>query len=127
MRNRHKEREHASNLGALLAHEIAEQAGVPAFIVDPVCVDEFDDLARVSGLPEIERRSLSHALNIKAVARRAAADLGRPISELNLVIAHLGGGHLCDRTSPGADGRRQSGAGWHRPFCPGAVRWSAGR
>lgn len=90
--NRHKEREHASTLGALLAQELAKQAGVPAFIVDPVCVDEFDDLARVSGLPEIERRSLSHALNIKAVARRAAAQLGQPYEHLHLVMVHLGGG-----------------------------------
>jgi butyrate kinase len=89
---RDKVREHASNLGALLAYDIAERVGVPAFIVDPVCVDEFDELARISGLPEIERRSLSHALNIKAVARRAALDLGRPYGDLNLVIVHLGGG-----------------------------------
>jgi len=89
---RSKEREHASNLGALLAYDIANRVGIPAFIVDPVCVDEFDDLARVSGLPEIERKSLSHALNLKAVARRAAQDLGRPYPELNLVVAHLGGG-----------------------------------
>jgi butyrate kinase len=87
-----KEREHASNLGALLAHEIANRVGVPAFIVDPVCVDEFDDLARVSGLPEIERKSLSHALNLKAVARRAASDLGKPYNAVNLVVVHLGGG-----------------------------------
>jgi butyrate kinase len=92
LRARNKEREHASNLGGLLASELAVQAGSPAFIVDPVCVDEFDDLARVSGLPEIERRSLSHALNLKAVARRAAAKLGKPYTELNLVVVHLGGG-----------------------------------
>lgn len=90
--NRNKEREHASSLGALLAYELASQTGVPAFIVDPVCVDELDALARVSGLPEIERKSLSHALNLKAVARRAARDLGKPYPELNLVVAHLGGG-----------------------------------
>lgn len=89
---RNKEREHASNLGALLAQEVAGRAGVPAFIVDPVCVDEFEDIARISGLPEIERQSLSHALNVKAVARRAAEDLGRAYSELNLVVVHLGGG-----------------------------------
>ncbi len=86
------EREHASNLGALLAHEIAMMAGVPAFIVDPVCVDEFDDIARISGWPEIQRRSLSHALNLKATGRRAAKDLGKRYEDLNLVIAHLGGG-----------------------------------
>jgi butyrate kinase len=89
---RDKEREHASNLGGVLAYNIAERVGVPAFIVDPVCVDEFDDLARVSGLPEIERKSLSHALNLKATARRAAQDLGRPYRQLNLVVVHLGGG-----------------------------------
>jgi butyrate kinase len=87
-----QEREHASNLGGLLAEEIASSVGLPAFIVDPVCVDEFDDIARISGLPEIERRSLSHALNLKAVARRAAGDLGRPYDALNLVVVHLGGG-----------------------------------
>lgn len=87
-----KEREHASNLGAIIAGEIACQAGVPAFIVDPVCVDEFEPLARISGLPEIERRSLSHALNLKMAARRAAQDLGRPYAEVNLVVAHMGGG-----------------------------------
>ena len=75
-----------------MADEIASRAGIPAYIVDPVCVDEFDDIARVSGLPEIERRSLSHALNLKAVARRAAEDLSRPYSDLNLVVVHMGGG-----------------------------------
>jgi butyrate kinase len=85
-------REHASNLGALIADDIASQLGVPAFIVDPVSVDEFDPLARISGLPEIERRSISHALNLKATARRAAADLGARYVELNLIGVHLGGG-----------------------------------
>ena len=89
---RDAEREHASGLGAPLADEIASLQGIPAFIVDPVCVDEFHALARISGLPEIERRSLSHALNLKAVARRAAEELSRPYSELNLVITHMGGG-----------------------------------
>ncbi len=87
-----KEREHASNLGAILAHDLAGRVGVPAFIVDPVCVDEFAPVARISGLPEIERRSLSHALNLKATARRAARDLGRTYDQLSLVVVHLGGG-----------------------------------
>lgn len=90
--DRNKEREHASSLGAVLAHEIATRVGISAYIVDPVCVDEFDDLARISGLPEIERKSLSHALNIKAVARRAAHQLGQRYADLSLLIAHLGGG-----------------------------------
>jgi butyrate kinase len=84
--------EHASNLGAMLAKGIADKAGKPSFIVDPVAVDELDEVARISGVPEIERRSLSHALNIKAVAHRLARDVNRPISELRLIIAHLGGG-----------------------------------
>jgi butyrate kinase len=87
-----KAREHASNLGAILAQEIASLVSVPAFVVDPVCVDEFEPIARISGLPEIERRSLSHALNLKATARRAAQDLDRPYDQLNLVMVHLGGG-----------------------------------
>ncbi len=83
---------HASNLGAIIAHEIASQLGIPAFIVDPVVVDEMDEIARISGMPEIERISLLHALNQKAVGRRAAADLNRKYEDLNLIIAHLGGG-----------------------------------
>jgi butyrate kinase len=84
--------EHASNLGCLLAYEIAKPHGIPAFIVNPVSVDEFDDVARLSGLPELERKSLSHALNLKAVAHRAAEKLGKPYNKLNLIIAHLGTG-----------------------------------
>ncbi|MBC7234496.1 MAG: butyrate kinase [Chloroflexi bacterium] len=86
------EREHASNLGVPLAWEIARAAQVPAFVVDPVSVDEFEPLARISGLPDIERRSLSHALNLKAAARRAAQTLGRRYEEVKLVVAHLGSG-----------------------------------
>jgi butyrate kinase len=86
------EREHASDLGAPLADEIASRVGIPAYIVDPVCVDEFDEVARISGLPEIERKSLSHALNLKAVARRAAKELGRAYTDLNMVVVHMGGG-----------------------------------
>lgn len=87
-----KGREHPSDLGILIAHEIACMAGAPAFTVDPVVVDELDDVARISGLPEIERRSLSHALNLKAAARKAAKDLGRRYEDLNLVVVHMGGG-----------------------------------
>lgn len=86
------EREHASNLGAVIAKEIAQRAGVEAFVVDPISVDEFDDIARISGLPEIERKSLSHALNMKAIGRRVAKELGGEYHEMNFVIAHVGGG-----------------------------------
>jgi butyrate kinase len=92
LRSPNKERDHVTNLGALIANEIAQPLGIPAFIVDPVCVDELEPLARVSGWPEIERKSLSHVLSLKSAARRAARDLKRPYEELNLVVAHLGGG-----------------------------------
>ncbi|SCZ02855.1 butyrate kinase [Alkaliphilus peptidifermentans] len=84
--------EHASNLGGVLAYEIATQLNIPSFIVDPVVVDEMDEVARISGMPEIERKSILHALNQKAVARRAAKDLGKRYDEINLIVAHLGGG-----------------------------------
>lgn len=84
--------EHASNLGALLADAIGRAQGIPAFIADPVVVDELDAVARFSGHPEIERRSVFHALNHKAIARRHAAAVGRSYDDLDLVVAHLGGG-----------------------------------
>jgi len=85
--------EHASNLGAVIAREIADAIpNCQAFIADPVVVDEFQDVARISGLPEIPRRSMFHALNHKAIARKYAAAKGTEYENLNLVIAHLGGG-----------------------------------
>lgn len=84
--------EHASNLGGLIARAIGDSEGIPSFIVDPVAVDEFEELARISGLPELPRRSLVHALNIKAVARKVAKSMNKNIDELNFVVAHLGGG-----------------------------------
>ncbi|WP_422484461.1 butyrate kinase [Gudongella sp. DL1XJH-153] len=84
--------EHASNLGAILAYEISKTADGRAFIVDPVVVDELQDVARISGLKEIERKSILHALNQKAVARRYAREQNVKYSDLNLIVAHLGGG-----------------------------------
>lgn len=84
--------EHASNLGCAMAEAIARETACPAFVVDPVSVDEFEPLARYSGHASIERKSLSHALNIHAVARRASGDLGLEIGESRFVVAHLGGG-----------------------------------
>ncbi len=84
--------EHASNLGGVLAYEIAEQLNIEAFIVDPVVVDEMNHIARISGMPEIKRKSILHALNQKAVARRAAEEIGKPYNDLNLIVTHLGGG-----------------------------------
>jgi butyrate kinase len=83
---------HASNLGALIADSLASELGIRAFIVDPVVVDELVPIARYSGVPEIPRRSIFHALNQKATAKKAAKGLGRPYSELTMVVAHMGGG-----------------------------------
>jgi len=85
--------EHASNLGGVIAREIAGTInGCMAFIADPIVVDELQDVARLSGLPEIPRRSMFHALNHKAIARKYAAANGTSYEKLKLVIAHLGGG-----------------------------------
>ncbi len=84
--------EHASNLGCVIAREIADSINVAAFIVDPVAVDEMQDVARITGMPQFSRDSLFHALNQKAVAKRYAKNIGKPYNELNLVVAHLGGG-----------------------------------
>jgi butyrate kinase len=83
---------HASNLGAFISESIARPLNIPAFIVDPVTVDEFDDIARISGIPQIERKSLFHALNIRYIARKIAKKLGKPFTECNMVAVHMGGG-----------------------------------
>ncbi|QTA37802.1 butyrate kinase [Thermosipho ferrireducens] len=84
--------EHASNLGAVIAYEIARKYDIPAFIVDPVVVDEMEPIARITGHPLFERKSIFHALNQKAVARKAAEDLGKKYEDLNLIVVHMGGG-----------------------------------
>ncbi|MPM40942.1 Butyrate kinase 2 [bioreactor metagenome] len=84
--------QHASNLGGIIANEIAKELNIPSFIVDPVVVDEMEEVARVSGMPEIERKSIFHALNQKAVAKRYAKESNKDYNELNLIVAHLGGG-----------------------------------
>ncbi|MBN2356433.1 butyrate kinase, partial [candidate division KSB1 bacterium] len=84
--------EHASNLGAILAQKLADLHRKPAFIVDPVVVDEMEPLARLSGHPLLPRKSIFHALNHKAVGRKAAQQLGREYDQVNLIITHLGGG-----------------------------------
>ncbi|ABG30514.1 butyrate kinase [Roseobacter denitrificans] len=83
---------HASNLGAPLAHAIAQTHDVPAFIVDPVSVDELPPVARVTGDPDLPRFSFVHALNIRACGRRLAADIGKEFKDVRAVIAHLGAG-----------------------------------
>ena len=84
--------QHASNLGGILAREIADSIGVPSYIVDPVVVDELKPIARYSGVPELPRGSIFHALNQKAVAKRYAAESGKPYESLRLIVVHMGGG-----------------------------------
>ncbi len=85
--------EHASNLGGLIANDIAKSiSGARAFIADPVVVDELDEVARISGHPLFQRTSVFHALNQKAIARTYAKEVNQKYEEINLIIAHLGGG-----------------------------------
>ena len=83
---------HASNLGALIAHSVATQYNCSSLITDPVSVDEFEPFSRYSGLPGMNRRSRLHALNIRAMARKYAHSIGKDMNNLNLVVAHMGGG-----------------------------------
>jgi butyrate kinase len=84
--------EHASNLGAVMAYGLAQTLRIPSYIVDPVSVDEMEPVARISGLPDLPRISLIHALNTKAVARKVAKQLGKRYEDMNLIVAHLGTG-----------------------------------
>jgi butyrate kinase len=83
---------HASNLGPILADYFSRKYDIPAFITDPITVDNFPEVARLSGLPDIKRKCRSHALNIKAVGRAEAARLGRKLEETSFIVAHMGGG-----------------------------------
>ena len=105
--------DHASNLGAVIAYHLSQKLGIPAFIVDPVVVDEYEEVARISGYHGIQRQSRSHALNMKAVAHKVARDRGRAYRDLRLVVAHLGsgfsisvhvGGRMIDTTNPNDEG-----------------------
>ena len=83
---------HASNLGAIMAHDVAVRYGVHAYVANPVVVDELSDVARISGHPDIPHRSIFHALSQKAVAEKAALKIGKKYNKCNLVVAHIGGG-----------------------------------
>ncbi len=87
-----KRGDHPCNLGAIIADHMARENGVEAFIVDPVVIDEMDDIARLSGMPEIDRVSIFHALNQKATARKAALELNKKYEEANLIVVHMGSG-----------------------------------
>jgi len=110
---------HASNLGGLIADDIAASLpGAKAYIVDPVVVDEMEPVARISGLPEIKRKSIFHALNQKAVARIYAASKGKIYEELNLIIAHMGGGITVGAHNKGRVIDVNNGLDGDGPFTP---------
>ena len=113
----HPQVEHVSNLGGIIARGIAETAELPSFIVDPVSVDEFEPLARITGVPEISRRSLFHALNLKAIAHRVAKDLQSDYNNMSLIMVHLGGGISIGIQKKGRmiDASNPNGSG---PFSP---------
>ncbi len=87
-----KRADHPSNLGGIIADIVSKERNIPCFIVDPVSVDEITDVARVAGLPECSRHSMSHALNIRATSRKASEQLGIPFEKANFVTVHMGGG-----------------------------------
>lgn len=84
--------EHASNLAAPIAYEIAQEAGIPSYIYDSVMADELPDIARISGMPDLPRTSSSHVLNTRAMAIKASKERGKKYEEMNIIVAHLGGG-----------------------------------
>lgn len=111
--------EHASNLGSLIANEIAQiHPGTVALIADPVVTDEMDELARVSGHPLFKRLSIFHALNQKAVARQHAAKIGKRYEELNLIVVHLGGGITIGAHKDGRVIDVNNGLDGEGPFSP---------
>lgn len=111
--------EHASNLGGILARSIGDELNIPAFIVDPVVVDEIDDVARISGHPNFERICIWHALNQKAVARRAALEeFGKSYEDMNFVVVHLGGGVTVGAHKKGRVIDVNNGLNGEGPFSP---------
>ena len=110
--------EHASNLGGIIAKEMADKASIPSFIVDPVVVDEMEDVARISGVPEIPRISIFHALNQKAIGRRAAKDMNKNYENCNFLIVHMGGGVTVGAHKKGKVVDNTNGLDGEGPFSP---------
>lgn len=110
--------EHASNLGGIIAKEMADEASIQSFIVDPVVVDEMEDVARISGVPEISRISIFHALNQKAIGRRAAKDINKKYEDCNFLIVHMGGGVSVGAHKRGKVIDNTNGLDGEGPFSP---------
>ena len=110
--------QHASNLGGIIAREIADKASIPSYIVDPVAVDEMEEVARVSGIPEISRISIFHALNQKAIGRRAAKDMNKKYEDCNFLIVHMGGGITVGAHKKGRVIDNTNGLDGEGPFSP---------
>lgn len=109
--------EHASNLGAVIAKNLGDEIGVPSFVVDPVSVDEMNDVSRITGISDLEKHSWFHALNHKAVARQIAQEIGGKYEDFNFIVAHLGSGisivaHEKGKMIDGSGGRTDG------PFSP---------
>ncbi|MGL5676805.1 MAG: butyrate kinase [Cellulosilyticaceae bacterium] len=83
---------HSSNLAGIIANDLSKEYGMPAFITDPVTTDEMDDIARITGVPGIKRKSQFHALNQKAIAKRIAKERNLSYNEANFIVVHIGGG-----------------------------------
>ena len=110
--------DHASNLGGILAYEIAKLADIPAFIADPVVVDEMADIARLSGHPKLPRKSVFHALNQKAIARQYCREVGRQYEDVTAIVAHLGGGISVSIHQKGRVVDTNNGLDGDGPFTP---------
>ena len=110
--------QHASNLGGIIAKEMADEVSIPSFIVDPVVVDEMEDVARISGVPEIPRVSIFHALNQKAIGRRAAQDMNKKYEDCNFLIVHMGGGVTVAANRKGKVIDNTNGLDGEGPFSP---------
>ena len=110
--------EHAANLGGVLALSMASRQGVPAYVVDPPVIDEMWPVARLSGLAGMERRSMFHALNQKAVARDVSLEIGRGYETLNLIVVHMGGGITVGAHRKGRVVDVNNGLNGDGPFSP---------
>ncbi len=110
--------EHASNLGGLIAYELGSINNKNNYIVDPVVVDELDDVARITGLKGIERKSIFHALNQKAVAKRYAKEVNKKYNELTVIVAHMGGGTSVGLHKNGRVIETNNALGGDGPFSP---------